>query len=173
MTSNKFYHLTDHSLLDNAPKLGVLSKRDLTISGSEGSYIPVPSPLGKIRSMTKEKIDVLFLRSNLPYQYHISLNDLECLETVGSGNYYYFFNPKENNLFIQFSFLDMDTQFFFSIFLGSFGRVYKGLYKGQTVAVKRYRTKGSTMISEVCMFFHESLLDNAPNYLIGHIIQKR
>ena len=66
----------------------------LTISGSEGSYIPVPSPLGKIRSMTKEKIDVLFLRSNLPYQYHISLNDLECLETVGSGNYYYFFNPK-------------------------------------------------------------------------------
>ena len=92
------YHFL--SLLDNAPKLGALSKRDLTISGSEGSYIPVPSPLGKIRSMTKEKIDVLFLRSNLPYQYHISLNDLECLETVGSGNYYYFFNPKENNLFI-------------------------------------------------------------------------
>ena len=80
------YIIIPLSLLDNAPKLGALSKRDLTISGSEGSYIPVPSPLGKIRSMTKEKIDVLFLRSNLPYQYHISLNDLECLETVGSGN---------------------------------------------------------------------------------------
>ena len=84
--------------------------------GSEGSYVPVPSPLGKIRSMTKEKIDVLFLRSNLPYQYHLALKDLECLEAVGSG---------------------------------SFGRVYKGIYKGKTVAVKRYRTKGSTMISEV------------------------
>ena len=76
----------------------------------------MPSPLGKIRSMTKEKIDVLFLRSNLPYQYHLALKDLECLEAVGSG---------------------------------SFGRVYKGIYKGKTVAVKRYRTKGSTMISEV------------------------
>ena len=43
------------------------------ISGSEGSYVPVPSPLGKIRSMTKEKIDVLFLRSNLPYKYHLKV----------------------------------------------------------------------------------------------------
>ena len=56
-------------------------------AGSEGSYVPVPSPLGKIRSMTKEKIDVLFLRSNLPYQYHLQLSDLECLEAIGSGSF--------------------------------------------------------------------------------------
>ena len=49
--------------------------------------MPVPSPLGKIRSMTKEKIDVLFLRSNLPYQYHLQLTDLECLEAIGSGSF--------------------------------------------------------------------------------------
>ena len=37
--------------------------------------------------MTKEKIDVLFLRSNLPYQYHLQLTDLECLESIGSGSF--------------------------------------------------------------------------------------
>jgi serine/threonine-protein kinase TNNI3K len=55
--------------------------------GSEGSYVPVPSPLGKIRSMTKEKIDILFLRSNLPYNYHLNLGDIECLEPIGSGSF--------------------------------------------------------------------------------------
>ena len=62
-------------------------KMDFPPSGSEGSYVPVPSPLGKIRSMTKEKIDVLFLRSNLPYQYHLQLTDIECEEPIGSGSF--------------------------------------------------------------------------------------
>ena len=57
------------------------------VTGSEGSYVPVPSPLGKIRSMTKEKIDILFLRSNLPYNFHLQLADIECLESVGSGSF--------------------------------------------------------------------------------------
>ena len=60
---------------------------DYTPSGSEGSYVPVPSPLGKIRSITKEKIDVLYLRSNLPYQYHLQLSDIQCLEPIGSGSF--------------------------------------------------------------------------------------
>ncbi len=47
----------------------------------------MPSPLGKIRSMTKEKIDILFLRSNLPYNYHLNLGDIECLEPIGSGSF--------------------------------------------------------------------------------------
>ena len=63
------------------------SKGDYTPSGSEGSYVPVPSPLGKIRSITKEKIDVLYLRSNLPYQYHLQLSDIQCLEPIGSGSF--------------------------------------------------------------------------------------
>ena len=63
------------------------SRGDYTPSGSEGSYVPVPSPLGKIRSITKEKIDVLYLRSNLPYQYHLQLSDIQCLEPIGSGSF--------------------------------------------------------------------------------------
>ena len=60
---------------------------DYTPSGSEGSYVPVPSPLGRIRSITKEKIDVLYLRSNLPYQFHLQLTDIQCLEPIGSGSF--------------------------------------------------------------------------------------
>ena len=93
-----------------------------TCSGSEGSYVPVPSPLGKIRSIAKEKIDVLYLRSNLPYQYHLQLADIQCLEPIGSG---------------------------------SFGQVFKGVYKEKTVAVKRYRTQARFMKSEVEMFCRE------------------
>ena len=63
------------------------SRGDYTPSGSEGLYVPVPSPLGKIRSITKEKIDVLYLRSNLPYQYHLQLSDIQCLEPIGSGSF--------------------------------------------------------------------------------------
>ena len=79
----------------------IYSLNVITISGSEGSYVPVPSPLGKIRSMTKEKIDVLFLRSNLPYQYHISLNDLECLEAVGSGKFSF---TQKRTIYLTYSF---------------------------------------------------------------------
>ena len=73
--------------------------------GSEGSYVPVPSPLGKIRSMTKEKIDVLFLRSNLPYQYHLQLTDLECLEAIGSGSFGKNLFQKRLNLLAMLQFL--------------------------------------------------------------------
>ena len=37
--------------------------------------------------MTKEKIDVLYLRTNLPYQYHLQLQDIECQEPIGSGSF--------------------------------------------------------------------------------------
>ena len=107
------------------------SKGDYTPSGSEGSYVPVPSPLGKIRSITKEKIDVLYLRSNLPYQYHLHLSDIQCLEPIGSG---------------------------------SFGQVFKGVYKDKTVAVKRYKTQARFMKSDVEMFCREvSILGRFPS----------
>ncbi len=53
----------------------------------DGSYVSVPSPLGKIRSITKEKIDVLQLRSTLPSHFHLQLADLECQESIGSGSF--------------------------------------------------------------------------------------
>uniref|UniRef100_A0A2C9L8D7 Protein kinase domain-containing protein n=2 Tax=Biomphalaria glabrata TaxID=6526 RepID=A0A2C9L8D7_BIOGL len=53
----------------------------------DGSYVAVPSPLGKLRSMTKEKIDVLQLRANLSHQFHLQITDLEFQETIGSGSF--------------------------------------------------------------------------------------
>ena len=91
--------------------------------------------------MTKEKIDVLFLRSNLPYQYHLQLSDLECLEAIGSGSFGILILSAK----IQISFKSI----FFS------GRVFKGIYKGKTVAVKRYKTQDSYVKSEIEMFCRE------------------
>uniref|UniRef100_A0A8C5D9L1 Serine/threonine-protein kinase TNNI3K n=1 Tax=Gouania willdenowi TaxID=441366 RepID=A0A8C5D9L1_GOUWI len=55
--------------------------------GGDGSYVSVPSPLGKIKSMTKEKADVLVLRASLPSQYHLQLSELEFNEIIGSGSF--------------------------------------------------------------------------------------
>ncbi|KAL8562937.1 hypothetical protein ACOMHN_004629 [Nucella lapillus] len=57
-------------------------------SGSlDGSYVSVPSPLGKLRSMTKEKIDVLQLRATLPHQFHLQITDLDFHEVIGTGSF--------------------------------------------------------------------------------------
>ncbi|KAM4629426.1 serine/threonine-protein kinase TNNI3K isoform 2-T2 [Polymixia lowei] len=55
--------------------------------GGDGSYVSVPSPLGKIKSMTKEKADVLLLRASLPSQFHLQLSELEFNEIIGSGSF--------------------------------------------------------------------------------------
>ncbi|KAM8873883.1 serine/threonine-protein kinase TNNI3K isoform 3-T3 [Spinachia spinachia] len=55
--------------------------------GGDGSYVSVPSPLGKIKSMTKEKAEVLLLRASLPSQFHLQLSDLEFHEIIGSGSF--------------------------------------------------------------------------------------
>ncbi|XP_078524798.1 serine/threonine-protein kinase TNNI3K isoform X2 [Lissotriton helveticus] len=55
--------------------------------GGDGSYVSVPSPLGKIKSMTKEKADVLLLRASLPSHFHLQLSDLEFHEIIGSGSF--------------------------------------------------------------------------------------
>ncbi|XP_050411148.2 serine/threonine-protein kinase TNNI3K [Patella vulgata] len=60
---------------------------DYSQPGSDGSYVSVPSPLGKLRSMTREKIDVLHLRATLPHQFHLQLLDIECQEVIGSGSF--------------------------------------------------------------------------------------
>ncbi|KAL7828980.1 hypothetical protein SRHO_G00326140 [Serrasalmus rhombeus] len=55
--------------------------------GGDGSYVSVPSPLGKIKSMTKEKADILLLRASLPSNFHLQLSELEFNEIIGSGSF--------------------------------------------------------------------------------------
>ncbi|KAM6166974.1 LOW QUALITY PROTEIN: serine/threonine-protein kinase TNNI3K-like [Erethizon dorsatum] len=55
--------------------------------GGDGSYVSVPSPLGKIKSMTKEKADVLLLRAGLPSHFHPQLSEIEFHEIIGSGSF--------------------------------------------------------------------------------------
>uniref|UniRef100_A0A4W4FUM3 Serine/threonine-protein kinase TNNI3K n=1 Tax=Electrophorus electricus TaxID=8005 RepID=A0A4W4FUM3_ELEEL len=55
--------------------------------GGDGSYVSVPSPLGKIKSMTKEKADILILRASLPANFHLQLSELEFNEIIGSGSF--------------------------------------------------------------------------------------
>ncbi|XP_060080735.1 serine/threonine-protein kinase TNNI3K-like [Ylistrum balloti] len=60
---------------------------DYSQPGQEGSYVSVPSPLGKLKSITREKIDVLQLRSTLPRHYHLNISDLDFEEVIGSGSF--------------------------------------------------------------------------------------
>ncbi|XP_069863394.1 serine/threonine-protein kinase TNNI3K isoform X4 [Dipodomys merriami] len=55
--------------------------------GGDGSYVSVPSPLGKIKNMTKEKADVLLLRAGLPSHFHLQLSEIEFHEIIGSGSF--------------------------------------------------------------------------------------
>ena len=67
---------------------GVYSGGDYSQPGSlDGSYVAVPSPLGKLRSITKEKIDVLQLRATLSHQFLLQITDLEFQEIIGSGSF--------------------------------------------------------------------------------------
>ncbi|KAE8294261.1 Serine/threonine-protein kinase TNNI3K [Larimichthys crocea] len=93
--------------------------------GGDGSYVSVPSPLGKIKSMTKEKAEVLLLRASLPSHFHLQLSELEFNEIIGSGN------------------------------RASFGRVYKGKCRNRIVAIKRYRANTYCSKSDVDMFCRE------------------
>lgn len=49
----------------------------LIFSSGESSYTPLPSPLGRLRSMTKEKAEILQLRASLCSQFHLSLTDVD------------------------------------------------------------------------------------------------
>ncbi|XP_071494273.1 serine/threonine-protein kinase TNNI3K-like [Diadema antillarum] len=60
---------------------------DYSQPGGDGSYVSVPSPLGKLRCITKEKINVLHLRTALPKYFHLDIEEIEFLETIGSGSF--------------------------------------------------------------------------------------
>ncbi|KAL1772687.1 serine serine/threonine-protein kinase TNNI3K [Sigmodon hispidus] len=64
-----------------------LSCNEYSQPGGDGSYVSVPSPLGKIKSMTKEKADVLLLRAGLPSRFHLQLSEIEFHEIIGSGSF--------------------------------------------------------------------------------------
>uniref|UniRef100_A0A7E4UPQ6 Protein kinase domain-containing protein n=1 Tax=Panagrellus redivivus TaxID=6233 RepID=A0A7E4UPQ6_PANRE len=91
-------------------------------SSGDSSYTPLPSPIGRLRSITKEKADILLLRANLKRVCHLALPDIDLLNVIGSG---------------------------------SFGKVYEGVYKGKTVAVKRYKAVAFGSKTEVDMFCRE------------------
>ncbi|KAK4289572.1 hypothetical protein Pmani_037467 [Petrolisthes manimaculis] len=57
------------------------------LAGLDTSYFPIPSPLGKLRTMMQEKIDVLYLRSVLPPHLHLNLAEIENLENIDSGSF--------------------------------------------------------------------------------------
>ncbi|CAD5220579.1 unnamed protein product [Bursaphelenchus xylophilus] len=91
-------------------------------SSGDSSYTPLPSPMGRLRSITKEKTEILQLRTELDSSLHLSLVDIEIKGEIGQG---------------------------------SFGKVYKGVYKGKSVAVKRYRALAFGSKSEVDIFCRE------------------
>nr|XP_045584207.1 serine/threonine-protein kinase TNNI3K-like isoform X2 [Procambarus clarkii] len=67
------------------------------LSGLDTSYFPIPSPIGKLRTMIQEKIDVLHLRSVLPPHLHLSLSEIESLENIGSGSFGKIYKGKYND----------------------------------------------------------------------------
>ncbi|CAI4229117.1 unnamed protein product [Auanema sp. JU1783] len=91
-------------------------------SSGESSYTPLPSPMGRLHSITREKAEILQLRSTLKPIFHLNLGDVDFQEAIGSG---------------------------------SFGKVYKGNYRGRTVAIKRYRAIAFGSKSEVDMLCRE------------------
>ncbi|CAK5007095.1 unnamed protein product [Meloidogyne enterolobii] len=91
-------------------------------SSGSSSYTPLPSPLGRLRSMTKEKAEILQLRAELRSTHHLSLLNIDLKEPIGNG---------------------------------SFGKVYRGIYRGKCVAVKRYKVVAFGAKTEVDMFCRE------------------
>ncbi|KAI6241706.1 Serine/threonine-protein kinase TNNI3K [Aphelenchoides fujianensis] len=60
---------------------------DVCSDSGDSSYTPLPSPMGRLRSITKEKAEVLQLRDEMDSGYRLSLMDIELLEAIGSGSF--------------------------------------------------------------------------------------
>ncbi|KAB7505729.1 Serine/threonine-protein kinase TNNI3K [Armadillidium nasatum] len=70
------------------------------LGGIENTYFPLPSPIGKLRTVVQEKLDVLVLRQMLPEELHLNLSDIEFVENIGSGSFGKVFKGKYKNLFV-------------------------------------------------------------------------
>ncbi|VDM78118.1 unnamed protein product, partial [Strongylus vulgaris] len=144
---------------------------------SGDSYTPLPSPMGRLRSMTREKAEVLQLRSTLPPIFHLSLADIDFQEAIGSGSFgkvykgsyrgkvvaikryraaVYGCKSEVEMLCREVSILSkLAHPNVEAIGSGSFGKVYKGSYRGKVVAIKRYRAAVYGCKSEVEMLCRE------------------
>ncbi|CAJ0580922.1 unnamed protein product, partial [Mesorhabditis spiculigera] len=56
-------------------------------SSGDSSYTPLPSPWGRLKSLTKEKAEILQLRSLLNPRFHLSMADIDLQEAIGSGSF--------------------------------------------------------------------------------------
>ncbi|CAJ0941782.1 unnamed protein product, partial [Mesorhabditis belari] len=56
-------------------------------SSGESSYTPLPSPWGRLQSLTREKAEILQLRSLLNPKFHLSMVDIDLQEAIGSGSF--------------------------------------------------------------------------------------
>ncbi|CAL4059406.1 unnamed protein product [Meganyctiphanes norvegica] len=70
------------------------------LAGLDNSYFPIPSPIGKLRTMTQEKIDVLYLRSVLPPHLHLNMSDIEKLENISTGSFGKVFKGRYDNTLV-------------------------------------------------------------------------
>ncbi|MCL4126881.1 UNVERIFIED_CONTAM: hypothetical protein GTU68_021731 [Idotea baltica] len=70
------------------------------LGGFETTFFPIPSPVGKLRTVVEEKLDVLALRQMLPEAFHLCLSDIEFVENIGSGSFGKVFKGKYKSLMV-------------------------------------------------------------------------
>ena len=103
----------------------------------------------RIRSITKEKIDVLYLRTNLPYQYHLQVGSLPALHTTSVADRHRMSRTHRLGL------LRPGVQGAAPGQVLLLHLLLSPLLLPRTVAVKRYLTQARFMKSEVEMFCRE------------------
>ena len=121
---------------------------------------------------------MLYLRTNLPYQYHLHLQDIECQEPIGSGSFGQVYKGRHQGRCNRIQGMtrkipiqcdELCCSQIVDVQLCSRVRVLKGKndVMVRTVAVKRYRTQSRFMKSEVEMFCREVRIQKNSDGTLG------